>query len=186
MLLDLPEIRKELEQDPSRWPAAVEELMRLVSPNQFIRRRVREDVVLGEQTMRAGDTVLLFIAAANRDPEAFPDPTGSCSTVRRPSRSVTGSITASVHLWRGSKAASHCKPCLSGGRPAAKLGSWNTPITSSADTALSPCCRVLSARKIASRRASRAANLRVMTMICMVRRVRAAALGLAPAGSVLG
>ncbi|HET9301340.1 MAG TPA: cytochrome P450 [Propionibacteriaceae bacterium] len=80
MLLDLPEIRKELEQDPSRWPAAVEELMRLVSPNQFIRRRVREDVVLGEQTMRAGDTVLLFIAAANRDPEAFPDPTGSCST----------------------------------------------------------------------------------------------------------
>ena len=57
MLLDLPEIRKELEQDPSRWPAAVEELMRLVSPNQFIRRRVREDVVLGEQTMRSGDTV---------------------------------------------------------------------------------------------------------------------------------
>jgi cytochrome P450 len=73
MLLDHPEIRKELEQDPSRWPAAVEELMRLVSPNQF-RRRAREDVVLGEQTIRAGDTVLLIIAAANRDPEAFPDP----------------------------------------------------------------------------------------------------------------
>jgi cytochrome P450 len=74
MLLDLPEIRNELEQDPSRWPAAVDELMRLVSPNQFIRRRALEDVVRGEQTIRAGDTVLLIIAAANRDPEAFPDP----------------------------------------------------------------------------------------------------------------
>jgi cytochrome P450 len=102
MLLDQPEIRKELEQDPSRWPAAVEELMRLVSPNQFIRRRAREDVVLGEQTIRAGDTVLLIIAAATEIRKRFRTPTGSCSTVRRPSRSVTGSITASAHPWRGS------------------------------------------------------------------------------------
>jgi cytochrome P450 len=71
MLLDQPEIRKELEQDPSRWPAAVEELMRLVSPNQFIRRRAREDVVLGEQTIRAGDTVLLIIAAATEIRKRF-------------------------------------------------------------------------------------------------------------------
>jgi cytochrome P450 len=74
MLLELPEVRTELARDPSRWPAAVEELMRLVSPNQFIRRQAREDVVFGEQTIRAGDTLLLILAAANRDPEAFPDP----------------------------------------------------------------------------------------------------------------
>jgi cytochrome P450 len=54
MLLELPEVRAELAQDPSRWPAAVEELMRLVSPNQFIRRQAREDVAVGEQTIRAG------------------------------------------------------------------------------------------------------------------------------------
>jgi cytochrome P450 len=74
MLLGLPEVRTELARDPSRWPAAIEELMRLVSPNQFIRRHAREDVALGDQTIRAGDNLLLILAAANRDPEAFPDP----------------------------------------------------------------------------------------------------------------
>jgi cytochrome P450 len=74
MLLGLPEVRRELARDPSRWPAAIEELMRLVSPNQFIRRQALEDVVLGDQTIRAGDALLLILAAANRDPEAFPEP----------------------------------------------------------------------------------------------------------------
>jgi cytochrome P450 len=74
MLFELPEVRAELTKDPSRWAAAVEELMRLVSPNQFIRRQALEDITLGEQTIRAGDGVLLILAAANRDPEAFPDP----------------------------------------------------------------------------------------------------------------
>jgi cytochrome P450 len=74
MLLSLPDVRAELAQDPSRWPAAIEELMRLVSPNQFIRRQAREDITIGEQTIRAGDALLLILAAANRDPEAFPDP----------------------------------------------------------------------------------------------------------------
>jgi len=74
MLLGLPEVRRELGRNPSRWPAAIEELMRLVSPNQFIRRQALEDVVLGDQTIRAGDALLLILAAANRDPEAFPEP----------------------------------------------------------------------------------------------------------------
>ena len=74
MLLELPEVRAELARDPSRWHAAIEELMRLVSPNQFIRRQAREDVAVGDQTIRAGDTLLLMLAAANRDGEAFPDP----------------------------------------------------------------------------------------------------------------
>lgn len=74
ILLDLPDVRRELELDPSRWPAAIEELLRLVSPNQFIRRQACEDIDLGEQTIRTGDTVLLVLAAANRDPQAFPDP----------------------------------------------------------------------------------------------------------------
>jgi cytochrome P450 len=74
MLLGLPEVRNQLAHDASRWPAAIEELMRLVSPNQFIRRQAREDVALGDQTIRAGDSLLLILAAANRDPKAFPDP----------------------------------------------------------------------------------------------------------------
>ena len=48
--------------------------MRLVTPNQFIRRQALSDIALGEHTIRAGDAVLLILAAANRDPEAFADP----------------------------------------------------------------------------------------------------------------
>ena len=33
-LLELPDVRAELAPDPTRWPAAIEELMRLVTPNQ--------------------------------------------------------------------------------------------------------------------------------------------------------
>jgi cytochrome P450 len=74
MLLGLPEVRAEVARDPSRWPAAIEDLMRLVSPNQFIRRQAREDIDVGDQTIRAADALLLILAAANRDPEAFPEP----------------------------------------------------------------------------------------------------------------
>ena len=74
MLLGLSDVRAELARDPSRWPAAIEELMRLVTPNQFIRRLALEDIARGDHTIRAGDAVLLILAAANRDPEAFPEP----------------------------------------------------------------------------------------------------------------
>jgi cytochrome P450 len=124
MILGLPDVRTELARDPSRWPAAIEELMRLVSPNQFIRRQAREDVALGEQTIRAGDTLLLILAAANRDPEAFRDPDRFVLNRPQPSRSVTGSITASEHPWHGSRAASRYKPSSKGGRPSAKPASW--------------------------------------------------------------
>jgi cytochrome P450 len=73
-LLELPDVRAELVRDPTRLPAAIEELMRLVTPNQFIRRQASEDIARGDHTIRAGDAVLLILAAANRDPEAFPEP----------------------------------------------------------------------------------------------------------------
>jgi hypothetical protein len=37
-------------------------------------RTVVEDVQLGERTIRAGQTVMLCMGAANRDPEAYPNP----------------------------------------------------------------------------------------------------------------
>jgi cytochrome P450 len=73
-LLDLPELRAQLRAEPDRWTAVIEELLRLVTPNQFIRRVAREDVTLGGRAIRAGDVTVLVLAAANRDPEHFPDP----------------------------------------------------------------------------------------------------------------
>jgi cytochrome P450 len=74
LLLDLPDVRSEVDADPARWPSVVDELLRLVTPNQFIRRRALVDVAIAGRTIRAGETVLLVLASANRDPARFPDP----------------------------------------------------------------------------------------------------------------
>jgi cytochrome P450 len=54
----------------------VEEVLRLTSglTGEAMPRWAREDVELGGVTVAAGDQVLVSLAAANRDPAAFPDP----------------------------------------------------------------------------------------------------------------
>ncbi|MFJ7072522.1 cytochrome P450 [Streptomyces sp. NPDC098781] len=64
-----------LREDPARLPAAVAELSRYEGPALLaIRRFPTEDVTIGGVTVPAGETVLLSLAAANRDPARFPDP----------------------------------------------------------------------------------------------------------------
>jgi cytochrome P450 len=55
-------------------PTAVEEIVRWASPVIFMRRTLASDAVLGGQPMTAGEKVLLFYWAANRDPRHFADP----------------------------------------------------------------------------------------------------------------
>ena len=56
-------------------PAAVEEMLRLAGPTPLsIRRFATEDLTIGGETIPAGDTVLLAIAGANRDPAVFGRP----------------------------------------------------------------------------------------------------------------
>ena len=69
-----PDQWKKLGEEPALIEGAVEELLRYLSPNQFIRRRALDDVPLGGKTIRKGDLVFLILAAANRDPVRFPDP----------------------------------------------------------------------------------------------------------------
>jgi cytochrome P450 len=57
-----------------RLPSAVEELLRYVSPVQNFRRTATRDLVLGDQHVRAGDKVVMWFGAANRDPTVFVDP----------------------------------------------------------------------------------------------------------------
>ncbi|MFD0002740.1 cytochrome P450 [Streptomyces sp. NPDC127178] len=74
-LLDHPEQLAALRADPSRIPFAVEEFARYDGPALFaIRRFPTEDVTIGGVTVPAGDTVLLSLSAADRDPARFPDP----------------------------------------------------------------------------------------------------------------
>ncbi|MEU8847662.1 cytochrome P450 [Streptomyces sp. NPDC048564] len=74
-LLAHPEQLAALRADPSRIPFAVEELARYDGPALLaIRRFPTEDVTIGGVTVPAGDTVLLSLSAADRDPARFPDP----------------------------------------------------------------------------------------------------------------
>lgn len=73
-LAGLPKVRARLAEHPDLWPTAIDELLRLVTPNQFIRRVAHEDVELDGRVIRRGDSVVLVLAAANRDPAHFPEP----------------------------------------------------------------------------------------------------------------
>jgi cytochrome P450 len=73
-LLRHPDQLAKLRDDAALLPHAVEELIRYVTPNQYIRRWATEDVPLGGKTIQQGQFLLLALAAANRDPAHFPDP----------------------------------------------------------------------------------------------------------------
>jgi cytochrome P450 len=73
-LLRLPDQLARLRDDPSIIEPAVEELLRYESPSQHTGRIAPDDVVLGGQRIRKRDAVMAVMAAANRDPERFPDP----------------------------------------------------------------------------------------------------------------
>jgi pimeloyl-[acyl-carrier protein] synthase len=74
ILLRRPQLRAQLASNPSRIPQAARELLRLVSPVQYIGREMRVDFRVGDQLIRAGESIILMLGAANRDPAVFPDP----------------------------------------------------------------------------------------------------------------
>lgn len=67
-----------LKEQPTLVAQAVEELLRYESPVQLIRRRATENLHLGSNAnsplIRAGQSLLLVIGAANRDPAQFAGP----------------------------------------------------------------------------------------------------------------
>jgi cytochrome P450 len=69
-----PDRRARLVADPSLWPAAVEELLRFTSPVTIGFRYPQVDIELGGETIAAGTQVIVSWAAANLDPDVFPDP----------------------------------------------------------------------------------------------------------------
>lgn len=75
ILLQHPEQAAAVRDDEDAVPGAIEELLRYVSPVQFVPRRVAlEDVTMGEATIRKGEGVFALNPAANRDPAVFADP----------------------------------------------------------------------------------------------------------------
>ena len=55
-------------------PTAIDEMIRWVSPVRHFMRTATEDCVVAGQTIRAGESTLLWYPSANRDAAIFPEP----------------------------------------------------------------------------------------------------------------
>jgi cytochrome P450 len=74
-LLQHPDQIQKLRDDPSLIKGAIEELLRYDGPFEISTERfAREDVAIGETVIPKGEVVMAVIAAANHDPERFPEP----------------------------------------------------------------------------------------------------------------
>ncbi len=73
-LLDHPDEKQRLIEQPALIKTAIEEMLRYESSNQLGNRMTTERVELGGVTLEAGTSVTLCIGAANRDPAQFSDP----------------------------------------------------------------------------------------------------------------
>lgn len=83
-LLDRPALARRLRAHPDLLPAAVDEFARMFPPTQYTVRTARTGIDVAGRHIEPGHSVVLMLAAANRDPQAFEDP----DTVRldRPAR----------------------------------------------------------------------------------------------------
>jgi cytochrome P450 len=70
-LAENPEQRRRIVEDPSKIPAAVEELLRWESPVSVVARVAADDTEVGGCPVHKGEGLLLFVGAANTDETAL-------------------------------------------------------------------------------------------------------------------
>ncbi len=73
-LLQNPDQRQQLLDDPSLVPAAVEEALRMFPAFAHFRRTATKDTVLHGQEIKEGDKVVMWYASSNRDETRYEDP----------------------------------------------------------------------------------------------------------------
>ncbi|HEY3018835.1 MAG TPA: cytochrome P450 [Solirubrobacteraceae bacterium] len=73
-LMEHPEERQKLLDDPSLVPSAVEEALRMFPAFSHFRRTAMRDTEIAGQPIREGDKVCMWYASSNRDESRFEDP----------------------------------------------------------------------------------------------------------------
>jgi len=73
-LLEHPDQLDRLRREPALARTAVEELLRFVPPVQWTGRVAAAELRIGDRRVMPGQSVVGILAAANRDPDVFPDP----------------------------------------------------------------------------------------------------------------
>ncbi|KUM99185.1 cytochrome [Streptomyces yokosukanensis] len=74
VLFSHPDQLAALREDPTLINDAVEELLRYLTVADMSFRTALEDVELGGEIVKAGETVVSSLAVGNRDPKKYPDP----------------------------------------------------------------------------------------------------------------
>src|SRR6516225_6748831 len=98
LLLTHPESAARLRSDPQLIATAIEECLRLESPNQLGNRLVSQRVTIGGVELEPNTYLTLCIGAANRDSQEFPDPQ-RFEIARRPNRHLA--FAAGAHACAG-------------------------------------------------------------------------------------
>jgi cytochrome P450 len=75
-LLTHPDQLKEVREDPSLIPGAVEEILRWANPLHYFRRTAMAETTLHDVTISPGDKVAMYYTSANRDEDLFDDSQG--------------------------------------------------------------------------------------------------------------
>src|SRR5215813_5811415 len=68
------EIRNQVTTDPNLLRPVIQEVLRYDSPVHNTRRFLSQDGFVADEKMKAGDVILVVLAAANRDPSVNPNP----------------------------------------------------------------------------------------------------------------
>ena len=87
-LIEHPEQRQLLVQDPALAQSAIEELLRYTSPLDMASQRfAREDMTIDSVNISQGDLVVAVLGSANHDETQFPDPE-TFDITRQPNKHV--------------------------------------------------------------------------------------------------
>lgn len=73
VLAEHPDQRRQLVEDPSLIPDAIEEILRFEPPGPHVGRYVKEDAEFHGRTVPAGSVLLCLVASACRDERAYPN-----------------------------------------------------------------------------------------------------------------
>lgn len=74
LLARKPDLLVQLQRNPERIPAFIEEVLRFEPPSHNLVRQTTENISISGVSIPEGSLVFLLLASANRDPEHFPEP----------------------------------------------------------------------------------------------------------------
>lgn len=88
LFTDNPAQKAKLIADDALLPNAVHEITRLVSPVIYMRRTTTADTMIADQPVRAGEKVVMYYGAANRDGAVFENPDAFDITRRNAEKNI--------------------------------------------------------------------------------------------------